>query len=177
MRTLVLDAPTAGLETLLEGRRRSGLDRFDEVWEGVYHMVPGPSGAHSLVEWQLAHLLRPLAERAGLHAGGQFNLGASEEDFRVPDGGLHRMPPSGVWQPTAALVVEIVSPGDETWEKLPFYAAYHVDEVLIVDPRKHSVSWLELEDGEYHQIERSGLIDLTAQALAEQMDWPAGPIA
>lgn len=173
MRTLVLDPPTAGLNPLLERRRRSGLDRFDEVWEGVLHMVPGPSGAHSLVEWQLAHLLRPLAERAGLHAGGQFNLGESEEDFRVPDGGLHRTPPSGTWHPTAALVVEIVSPGDESWEKLPFYAAHHVDEVLIVDPQEHSVSWLELEDGEYRPVEHSGLVDLGTQGLAEQLDWPS----
>jgi Uma2 family endonuclease len=172
MRTLVLDSPTAGLDPLLEGRRRSGLDRFDEVWEGVYHMVPGPSGAHSLVEWQLARLLGPLAERAGLHAGGQFNLGESEDDFRVPDGGVHRTPPSGVWHPTAALVVEIVSPSDESWEKLPFYAAHHVDEVLIVDPQERSVSWRALEDGVYHPIEHSGLVDLEAQALAEQLDWP-----
>jgi Uma2 family endonuclease len=58
--------------------------------------------------------------------------------------------------PTAALVVEIVSPGDETWEKLPFYAAHHVDEVLIVDPQERSVSWLALERGKYRPIDRSG---------------------
>jgi Uma2 family endonuclease len=173
MRTLVLDPPTAGLNPLLEGRRRSGLDRNDEVWEGVYHVVPGPSGPHSLVEWQLAHILRPLAERAGLHAGGQFNLGEGEEDFRVPDGGLHRVPPLVTWYSTAALVLEIVSPNDESWEKLPFYAARAVEEVLIVDPLERSVSWLALENGEYHPIERSGLVDLGTWELAEQLDWPA----
>jgi Uma2 family endonuclease len=172
VRTLVLDAPTAGLGELLERRRRSGLDRLDEVWEGVYHMVPGPSGAHSLIEWQLAQLLGPLAERAGLYAGGQFNVGAGEDDFRVPDGGLHRTPPSGVWHRTAALVVEIVSPNDESWEKLPFYAAHGVDEVLIVDPQERSVSWLALRNGEYRPIERSALIDLGARALADRLDWP-----
>jgi Uma2 family endonuclease len=36
--------------------------------------------------------------------------------------------------PTAALVVEIVSPGDESYKKLDFYAAQAVDEVVIVDP-------------------------------------------
>jgi Uma2 family endonuclease len=172
MRTLVLDPPTAGLGELFEARRRSGLDRFDEVWEGVYHMVPGPPGAHSLVEWQLARLLSPLAAQAGLHAGGQFNLGEGESDFRVPDGGIHRTPPSGAWQSTAALILEIVSPNDESWEKLPFYADRHVDEVLIVDPQEHSVSWLALKDGEYQRVEQSGLIDMGAQALAEQLDWP-----
>jgi Uma2 family endonuclease len=77
-----------------------------------------------------------------------------------------------VWHPTAALVIEIVSPGDESWEKLPFYAAHDVDEVLIVDPQERSVSWLALEAGEYRPIERSGLIDLGAQGLTEQLDWP-----
>ncbi len=52
----------------------------------------------------------------------------------------------GTWLSTAALVVEIVSPGDETWEKLPFYASHNVDEVLIIDPLKRSVTWLELAE-------------------------------
>jgi Uma2 family endonuclease len=183
MRTLVLDPPTAGLDELIERRRRSGLDRMDEVWEGVLHMVPAPSGPHSSLEWQIACLLRPLAEQAGLHAGGQFNLGEGEHDFRVPDGGLHRVPPLGVWHPTAALVLEIVSPGDESWEKLPFYAAHHVGEVLIVDPATRAVAWLGLEDqtgegkaGEsrYRPIRRSALIELGPSELAGQIDWPAG---
>jgi Uma2 family endonuclease len=172
MRALVLDPPTAGLEPLLERRRRAGLDRNDEVWEGVLHMVPAPSGPHSSIEWQLAQLLRPLAEQVGLHACGQFNLGEGENDFRVPDGGLHRTPPLATWYSTAALVLEIVSPNDESWEKLPFYAAHEVDEVLIVDPLERKVSWLGLQRGEYRPIERSGLIDLGAQELAEQLDWP-----
>ena len=59
---------------------------------------------------------------AGLRALGQFNLG-EEGDYRVPDGALVRPGPDAVYLPTAALVLEIVSPGDETWEKLGFYAA------------------------------------------------------
>lgn len=172
MRALVLDSPAAGLEELLERRRRSGLDRLDEVWEGVLHMVPAPDHAHALVEWQLAALLRPAALAAGLEATGQCNIGSDEHDFRVPDGALHRPGASGVWHPTAALVVEIVSPGDETWEKLPFYGAQGVEEVLIVDPRQRSVDWLGLSDGEYRPLRRSGLIELTPGEIAERIDWP-----
>jgi hypothetical protein len=47
-----------------------------------------------------------------------------------------------------------------------------VDEVLIVDPQKRTVNWLGLSGEEYRPIERSGLIELGAQALAEQLDWP-----
>jgi len=174
MRTLVLDSPTAGLDELLERRRRSGLDRLDEVWEGVYHMVPAPSGPHATIESQLHRLLGPFATTAaGLTMSGQCNLGESEYDFRVPDSALHRSPPMGVWNSTAALVVEIVSLNDETWEKLPFYAAHEVEEVLIVDPQERSVSWLALADGGYRPVEHSGLVDLGGQDLAEQLDWPA----
>ena len=121
---------------------------------------------------RLAQLLGPLAERAGLHAGGQFNLGEGELDFRVPDGGLHRAPPLVTWYPTAALVLEIVSPNDETWEKLPFYAAHDVNEVLIVNPSQHTVHWLGLNAGEYRPLEHSDLIDTGPQELAKQIDWP-----
>jgi Uma2 family endonuclease len=172
MPTVVLDPQPAEIDALIERRRRSGVDRFDEMWEGVLHMPPAPSGEHSSVEWQLANLLGPLAGQAGLHAGGQFNLGEGERDYRVPDGGLHREHPRGVWHATAALAIEIVSPNDESWDKLGFYAAHDVDEVLIVDPATHKVDWLALVGDEYRPIEQSGLIDLGPSALAEQIDWP-----
>jgi len=176
MRTLVLDPPTAGLGELLERRRRSGLDRLDEVWEGVLHMVPAPSFAHASIAQQFAELLGPPARGAGLvPAIGDFNLGDCERDFRVPDGGLHRAGAGGTWLPTAALVVEIVSPGDESWEKLPFYAAHDVEEALIVDPAKRSVDWLGLREGEYRPIEHSALIELGASELAERIAWPDVP--
>ncbi len=173
MSTLVLDPATPGLEELKERRRRAGLDRLDEVWEGVLHMVPAPRYEHAAVAQQLAELLGPLARDAGLEpAMGEFNLGESEQDFRVPDGGLHRPGASGVWLPTAALVVEIVSPEDETWKKLPFYAAHGVDEVLIVDPGERSVHWLARAGEEYREVERSGLIELGTAGLAERLEWP-----
>jgi len=173
MRALLLDAPTTGLEELLERRRISGVDRFDEVWDGVLHMVPAPSHAHASIEAQLHVILGPLARQTGLTMIGQSNLGKGEHDYRVPDSALHRPGASGVWHPTAALVVEIVSPGDESWEKLPFYAAHDVDEVLIVDPATHAVNWLGLKDGEYKPIARSGLIELGPSELGEQIDWPS----
>jgi len=171
--TLVLDPYAYELDALKERRRVSGLDRLDEVWEGVLHMVPAPSYEHARIAQQLAVALDGPARAAGLvPAMGEFNLGDSEHDFRVPDGGLHRPGAGGVWLHTAALAVEIVSPGDETWQKLPFYAAHQVDEVLILDPAERTVHWLGLAGGEYRPIERSGLIDLGPNELAEQIDWP-----
>jgi Putative restriction endonuclease len=173
VRTLVLDPDSAGLGELLERRRRSGLDRLDEIWEGVYHMVPAPSYAHGSIESQLHATIGPLAMSAGLTMVGQSNLGEGEHDFRVPDAALHRRGASGVWHTTAAMAIEVLSPGDESFEKLPFYAAHEVDEVLIVDPQRRTASWLALRDGEYQPVQRSGLIELGPNELAQQVRWPA----
>jgi Uma2 family endonuclease len=172
MRTLLPDPAPAEIEAVLERRRQIGADRHDEVWDGVLHMAPAAHGRHHLVQQQLAVLLDGPARAAGLlPAIGDFNLG-QPDDYRVPDGALHRPGPDRLYYPTAALVVEIVSPGDASWEKLPFYAARHVDEVLIVDPQKRMVDWFSLEEGEYREIDHSRLIDLGQTELARRIDWP-----
>jgi len=116
-------------------------------------------------------LLDGPARAAGLlPALGDFNVG-DEDNYRIPNGGLHRPGPDELFYPTVALAVEIVSPGDETWKKLPFYAVHGVDEVLIVDPLERLVQWLGLQDGRYEPIERSALIDYGPAQLAKRIDW------
>ncbi len=171
MSTLVMDPAPADFETFLARRRRLGHDRHDEMWDGVYRIMPEASLRHQVIQQQLAELLGPLARASGLHATPGFNLGESD-DYRVPDGGLHRELRDAVRVDTAALVVEILSPGDETWQKLPFYAAHHVDELLIVDPEKRSVEWLALREGAYVAVDRSALIDLGPADLTQRIDWP-----
>ncbi len=173
MPTLVLDPALPPFQEMLEQRKRAGLDRFDEVWEGVLHLVPAPTHEHGRLEWQLPRLLGPAADAAGLEMTGEVNIGESGNDFRVPDGALHRPGAAGIWHATAALVIEIVSPGDESWQKLPFYAQHRVDEVLIVDPAARNVHWLGLTDeGTYGELERSGLIGIGSAELAGLIDWP-----
>ena len=171
MRTLILDPPPAQLQDLLDRRRRNGADRHDEVWQGVRHMVPAPGAAHSLIAQQLAILLDAPARAAGLVVSVDFNLGR-EDDYRVPDLGIHRGLPRGTWIPTAAAAIEILSPQDETWEKLAFYAEHRVEELIVVDPATRSVDWRGLGDGEYVPIERSALLDLDALRLAARIEWP-----
>jgi len=172
--TLVKDPPPYEFEQLLERRAALGQDRLDEVWEGVYHMNPSPHPRHGQIGQHLAELLGPAAREAGLvPLINTFNLGDGPQDYRVPDGALFRAIPDQVFMPTAALVVEIVSPDDETWEKLGFYAAHGVDELLIVDPQRREVHWLSLSpDGEYRPIERSALLALGPAELAERIRWP-----
>jgi Uma2 family endonuclease len=172
MATLILGPPPPELEALLERRHRAGADRLDEVWQRVRHIAAPTSLEHARAAHEVGVLLGPLARTAGLLPTMRFGLGESAEDYRVPDGGLHRPGASGTMVSTAALVVEILSPEDETWQKLSFYAEHRVDEVLIVDPSERTVTWLALRDGEYVPVERSGLVDLGPAELAEQIEWP-----
>jgi Uma2 family endonuclease len=139
MRAVMLDVP----ESLLDERRRLGLDVFDEVWEGVLHMVPPPSGEHQRLGSKLVAVLLAVAERRGLVASHDTGLFAADDDYRVPDiiasrpdDCSHR----GV-DGTAQLIVELRSPNDESYEKLPWYAARGVTEMLIIDP---ATRWFEL---------------------------------
>ena len=101
-----------------------------------------------------------------------FNLGVAE-DFRGPDlGVVRRDQPLELYAPTAELVVEVLSHGDESWEKLPHYAAYDVGEVWMVDPEQHAVTMLALKDGTYSERDDSPLIRLTREQVESALDWP-----
>jgi len=171
--TLICDPPPADFEALLERRRELGQDPPDEVWEGVYHVNPAPHSRHARIAQQLAVILDGLAREAGLVPTlSIFNLG-EPDDYRVPDGGLFVVGPDAVYLPTAALVVEIVSPADKTWDKLGFYAAHAVNELLIVDPQERRVDWLALgADGGYEPVQHSALVAFGPGELAERIDWP-----
>lgn len=157
----------------LARRRALGQDGRDEVWEGVYHVVPPEHGRNGMVAMQLAVLLHGPAVSAGLTAGGSFNLGA-EDDFRVPDLGFHRDPAPGLYYPSAALVVEVLSPHDETFAKLDFYAAHGVDEVWVVDPLERTVRIWRRVAQTLAETGRSELLGLSAGEVERGRRWPEG---
>jgi len=124
---------------MIEERRRLGLDRRDEMWDGVLHMVPPASSAHGGIGYDLACLFRPQAKDRKLRAfvePGIFDPEVPEmTSYRVPDLGYAR--PEDVTQRgiegRAVLAVEILSPRDESYEKLPFYREVGVEELLYID--------------------------------------------
>lgn len=168
---IVLGPPPVEIVAFLARRRALGQDGFDEVWEGDYHVVPAPDPWHGLVHSALLERLVPLARAAGLHPSSQFNLG-EPDDFRVPDGGFHRRQPSGVCIPTAAIVVEVVSPDDETWLKFDFYARHGVEEILVANPRTREIRWFPLAGTTYQEADASTLLGVTAGELMAAIDWP-----
>lgn len=172
MKTVVLGPPPAELQALIERRRALGIDIFDEVWEGSYHLAPALSATHALVDNVLAVLLHPLTQGAGLTGTGSFNLGRPS-DFRVPDRGYHRGQPKGTWVRSAAIIVEIISPDDETYEKLGFYAAHGVEEIIVADPAARTITILQqASDAAFHTSPVSALLGVSAVDLSADMTWP-----
>lgn len=169
MTTIVRGPRPPELEQWLERRRRSGADRFDEVWEGRYVVAPDPDSHHSAVQVELAPLLRSAGRRQGLRAVLTFNLGGPD-DYRIPDAGL--IPgPHGVWHDTAELVVEILSPDDMTFEKLDFYTAHGVRELLVADWQDRSVRCFALQEGQVER-DRSEALGMTTVEIEGAVDWP-----
>jgi Uma2 family endonuclease len=120
------------VQAMIEQRRARGQDGRDEVWEGVYYVTPHAHVHHGLVQIRLGRLLDDLAGPRGLTVGAEFNLG-EPDDYRVPDLGVHRGTPDGLYLASAAMVVEILSPKDKTFEKFAFYGRHDVDEIMVVD--------------------------------------------
>lgn len=171
MKTVVIGPPPPELEAVIARRRALGQDTHDEVWEGDYHMAPAPHQWHGYVAAQLTIALGPHAAAAGLIVTDPFNLG-DPDDYRVPDLGLHRRLLDTAFVPTAAMVVEVVSPGDESSDKFEFYAAHGVDEVLIADPAVGELVLFTLDGGRYRGTDRSRLLDIDLTVLAGAVRWP-----
>jgi len=143
----------------LEYRRSRGLDHWDEIWEGVLHMTPAPSVEHQRI---LDELIMFLARHLTTTARGTlrssinvFREATSKADYRIPDltfvaaGRELVFHDDGVRGGGPDAVIEIRSPEDETYDKLPFYAALGVREVIIVDRDSKRPELYRLAGAEY----------------------------
>ena len=79
------------------------------------------------------------------------------------------------------LVVEILSPGDESYDKLDWYAAGGVDEVLVVDPdtRRAEVfarrgSRMVLVESSPGRLDSLGVELETAEGPKLRLTWDGG---
>lgn len=176
-RTVVLGPPPSDLQQFIDRRREQGLDGYDEVWDGEYHVAPMARASHGIVQQQMLELLGPAARAVGLAAVGPFNLGASQDDFRVPDGGVLNAPSDEIWVPQALVVLEVLSPDDETFDKFDYYAAHGVQEVIVADPVQRTVVTYDPASGPSttgasRRLGGSRLLDLTDPDMTRKVRWP-----
>lgn len=155
----------------LDRRRALGQDGFDEVWEGVYHVTPNARAEHGVVAVGVLVAVEGRARAAGLWGCGPFNLGEAT-DFRVPDGGWFRAAPTGVYLPSALMVLEVLSPQDETFHKFGFYHAHDVREILVADPAERTVACWVLEGSQYVPASRSDVLDVSMATVQVEVRWP-----
>jgi Uma2 family endonuclease len=128
---------------LLAHRKLTGIDRWDEMWEGVLHMAPAPNREHQRILDELIAFLLPLLKRRrrGLLQSGinVFDEACPKENYRIPDlsfvayGHESILADDGTRGGGPDAVIEIRSPGDESYEKLPFFASLDVREVIVID--------------------------------------------
>jgi len=150
---------------LREERKATGVDRYDETWEGVYVIMPFPNNEHQEVVLELTALLREVIKKESL--GRVFpgvNLSDRGEDwthdYRTPDVAVFlntgKAEDCGThWRGPADFLIEIVSPHDRTWEKLPFYGRLGVVELLIVDRDPWKLELYRHDAGELKPAGRS----------------------
>jgi Uma2 family endonuclease len=174
MRALMLEVPPR----LLEERRRMGADQWDEVWEGVLHMVPTPSTWHQGFGGELFLALMPSARARGLWISYETSLYRSDDNYRTPDiicALPSQLKDRGI-EGGAEFVVEILSPNDESEEKLPFYEDLGVREALYVDPKTRAFTLHALRSGRLRPRQpekksgrvRSKALDLSFKTLSRR---------
>ncbi len=156
--------------SLVANRKRLGLDRHDEVWQGEYRMSPAASFEHSTAGVALVSLFGPIATACGMRVSLEFNLG-SVDNYRVPDLGVHRGQPAGVWIDTAAIVVEVRPTGDDSLAKLAFYFDHGVEEVLIADLAERTVQWFGRGTNAFVKRQSSAILAVDATTVASALGW------
>jgi Uma2 family endonuclease len=184
LRVLFVDAPPE----LLEERRRLGLDVRDELWDGVVHVVPQPESDHQGFGGQFLAALMPLAKARELfftYEVAVYRPGEENQNYRVPDLVLarpERKQRRGIAGPPE-LVVELLSPHDESREKLPFYAALGCGEVLLIDRAARAFELLRLVNDDLEPVapDETGAVlvealgvHLVADGDVLRLTWPAG---
>lgn len=159
-------------EELIEERRRLGRDGRDEVWDGVIHMVPSASRGHQRIQLRLAEVLAPIVRRYSLEMFLDFDLMdpvKGEKDYRQPDITVvdPALTTTRATQPGAHVAIEIISPKDESRNKIGFYVRQQVREVWLLDPRAGTI---EVYAGGAPVAARDGVVAADALGLELGMD-------
>jgi Uma2 family endonuclease len=143
---------------LIAWRKKTGADLFDEVWDGLLHMNPAPSLEHNRLLGDLYRALSAYLESRGLgriYPTSNVSVPGTTDwtrNFRVPDlsivsgdqaAQLHEVYIEG----GPRVIIEIRSPGDETYEKLEFYARIGSSELIVIDSVTKQIETFRVSEG------------------------------
>ena len=155
MEMMVLD--TSAQERLIQERRHSGDDRYDEVWDGVYIVSPLPNTEHQWIIQRFCFAFETTIGETGL---GMVLPGANVSDLDDQWEHNHRSPDVVVflnennardlgthWIGGPDFAVEVISRNDRSREKLDYYAKLGTREVLLVDRFPWALELYRLQEG------------------------------
>jgi Uma2 family endonuclease len=169
-------------------RKRLGIDKWDEVWDGVLVVPPLPNNEHQTFVLDFCDAIRHVVDRS---TGDSVLPGANVSDrkkgwkknYRCPDvvvclaGG--RAEDCGThWCGGPDFLVEIISPGEDPQLKFDFYAKVKTRELLIVERKPWAVELYQLRrsklrlagrsDLDNPSVLASGVLPLTFQLRAKK---------
>jgi Uma2 family endonuclease len=158
MKAVMVEVP----QHLLDERMRSGVDQWDEMWEGILHMNPPPEPDHQDLEYDLESWLRACWATRGNHlVRHQVALSPNDEsnwtnNYRTPDLVLvsrdrFHIIRKKYYHGAPDVAVEIRSPGDETYEKFTFYATLKIPELWVIDRDTKAAEMWVLHGDEYRR--------------------------
>jgi len=163
MTTLIIDPLFEA--KVLEERRASGGDRYDEVWDGVYVMSPMANDEHLQIGTRLAGIYDfvlgwedDCQVRAGVNVSDRRRDWKS--NYRVPEvavflAGTKALNLQTHWVGGPDQAVEVTSPGDRSREKLPFYEKVGTVEVLVIGRTPWSIELYQRKSGKLKLTGRS----------------------
>jgi Uma2 family endonuclease len=164
---------------MLERRRLSGGDRFDEVWDGVYIMAPLANIEHQELVANIVTALRnAFADQPLVRVFPGVNVSDRQEDweknYRCPDGavvlpGSRAVDCGAFYFGGPDFVVEVASDYDRSRDKFDFYADVGVREFLLVDRNPWQLELYALRGGEF---ELEGRSDLSLGAILKSTVLP-----
>ena len=152
-------------QRLMAERAANGHDRYDEVWEGVYVMNPLADNEHQDLVTELGTVFCIAITWQGL---GKVFAGVNVSDridgwtfnYRGPDvvvvlnnSRARDMQTHYVGGPD--FLVEVLSPGDRSRKKLPFYEQLGVRELLLVGRDPWKLELFRLQEGHLKRVGNS----------------------
>ena len=164
--TMIVANPRVQDEIIAQ-RQAAGRDRHDEVWEGVYVIMPDPNNEHQDLVGGLTTVFWLTIKTADM--GDVFpgcNVSDQPNDwthnYRCPDVAVYLRETSAedrgtYWYGGPDLAIEIISPHDRSREKLDFYAAVNTRELLLIDREPWALELYRLTGEEMKLVGRSDL--------------------
>jgi Uma2 family endonuclease len=142
---------------LIRQRRARGIDRWDEVWNGIYIVSPPPDDDHQDLMGLIFYALQTSVGFAGLGLVRQGpGINDREEkwtkNFRCPDVAVFLNGSTAInkkthWLGGPDFAVEVISRHDRSRKKFDFYAKVGVKELLLVDRKPWALELYRLQDG------------------------------